>query len=122
MPGFGQFIGVLPFWSPRHPLEGKPRTVAYDVEILVSANGAADVDTVPGILFFYVAPGSLKPVEDQLYFVHGKIGCMDCRVPVGDDRVPKQYNFIIEADSVRVLLNPSFPWLICLRFTLFLAI
>jgi hypothetical protein len=83
----------------------KPRTFTFDAEVVVAADCTGHVETTTAVLTHYVAPTDDPFVEGALYFVSGRVGSVDDSFPVGDGFAVDMYDFVIDGETVCVLLR-----------------
>lgn len=104
MPGVAHIFGFLPFTNSRVLDREKPRTYTFDAEIVIGVDGCGEVQTIPVLVQHYVPVDGVVPSDGRLHHIWGKLACMDPSMDVGDGFNAQDYELLVEADHVRLLL------------------
>jgi hypothetical protein len=110
MSGFAHIFGIFPCGPPRTPITAKPNTIAFDVEVIIRGGTDAPVEVLHAIAFAYAPLGSLRPADEDLFFIHGRVAGMSSEIPVGDGYSPHAYDFIIDVVFVSDSAFPPYPF------------
>ena len=81
----------------------KPRSLTFDAELVISFDSVGLVQTSNAVVNHYHAETEDPFVENALYYIAGKVACIDKTFPVGDSFYCANYDFVIDADTVGVL-------------------
>lgn len=101
MPGSSSISAFLRCYNERILNPEKTRTFTYDAKLVVGVDGDEVIEET-AIVNHYVAPNEEPFVEDAIYKTYGKVASIDASYKVGDGLDPEGYQFIIDADTVRI--------------------
>lgn len=101
MPGSSTIYGLLCCYNKRHIVPNKNRTYTFDVDFVVGFEGECVIEQT-AIMTHFVLQEDDGFVENAFYTVYGKVASIDSLYVVEDGVDPNKYQFVIDAEVVRV--------------------